>query len=486
MTVSDDRGGADRLLVTSIDQIDLAAYQTDCDGRIVRFNKAAEALWRDRPASSAPSPSELVETADSKVQRGRKRRVRTGPSAAGQNGHGGQSDPYPLQVHHLQLTDSAGAGAGTLTLLVEGPERSADMSELTQAKAWLEGVFSSDVVGLTVFNLETLKTLHANDRMLDLIGATRFEFATGLRSCLDATPAEHRALDDAAIDEARHSGYWQPFEKEYERPDGSRVPVRVSSAPMPLFPNHIVVCVEDLTERREAERQLDLLRSEVNHLARVSAMGTMASILAHEVSQPLVAVSNILAALNLFADQGVEFSDSRVKEQLALARLQSQRAAELLRRIRHFASPGKEQRVEVDLEQAIEEAAAIALLRSPDVELAVAIGPDAGTVIGDPLQVQQVLANVLRNAAEAMERRGRVSIAAVRLEATVEVAVSDEGPGFAAETEAHMFEPFRTTKADGTGLGLSVCRSIIEQHGGRIYIDRAAPGGRVVFTLPAH
>lgn len=348
-----------------------------------------------------------------------------------------------------------------------------------------EGVFNSDVIGLTIFDLATLQTVRANDYMLRLIGATRAEFENGSRCCYKATPPEWRWLDDHAVAQARSEGRWEAFEKEYERPDGSRVPVRVSSAPLANASQLIVVCVEDLSERKSAEERVRLLQSEVNHLSRLTAMGTMASILAHEVAQPMLAVSNALAALSQIKSDGAELTDIRAERALELATRQSARAVQLLQRIRRFAAPDKGACEPLDVRDAIEDAAALALLRHPDVELQITTSSRAARVLGDAIQVEQVLVNLIRNAAEAMDGRGRIEVTARRVSEHVEVAVHDSGPGFGKLAE-HAFQAFTTSKPDGTGLGLTICREIIEGMGGRIRIDNTAEGGLVLFTLPRY
>lgn len=347
----------------------------------------------------------------------------------------------------------------------------------------LEGMFNSDVLGFTVFDLKTAQTIRANDYLLRLIGATREQFERGERGCHIATPPEWSHLDTRAIAEGQAKGSWAPFEKEFERPDGSRVPVRISSAAMPDVPGLVVVCIEDLSERKAAEQQLKLLRSEVNHLSRLSAMGTMASVLAHEVSQPLIAVSNALAMLEALQGGGVALGEARAAQALALAGRQTRRATLLLQRISTFSAPDRDAHAPIRLRAPIEDAAGLALMRMPGVVLGIAISRQAEFVRGDAIQVEQIILNLVRNAAEAMCGSGRIDIAARRRGHMVEISVADTGPGFGADGD-RAFEAFATSKPNGTGLGLAICRELVERHGGTIRVDAKAEGGRVVFTLP--
>lgn len=375
------------------------------------------------------------------------------------------------------------ANGAALVPLPTPAERWHQLEAEYTASPILEGMFNSDVLGFTVFDLKTVQTIRANDYLLRLIGASRDQFERGERCCYTATPAEWSHLDARAVAEAKTNGSWAPFEKEFERPDGSRVPVRISSAPMPNVPDLVVVCVEDLTECRAAQQQLKLLRSEINHLSRLSAMGTMASVLAHEVSQPLLAVTNALSMLEALQGAGASLAETHAAQALALARRQTRRATLLLQRISTFSGPDRDAHGPVSLREPIEDAASLALMRIPGVALSTSITRQAEYVRGDAIQIEQIILNLVRNAAEALQGRGSIDVSARRRRDMVEVAVTDSGPGFGAQG-SKAFEAFATTKPNGTGLGLAICRELVERHGGTIRIDPRAPGGRVVFTLP--
>lgn len=350
-------------------------------------------------------------------------------------------------------------------------------------RAMLDGLFRSDVIGLTIFDIGSLRTIRANDYMLRLIGATRSEFQAGTRCCYSATPPEWRFADDDAVVQAKEHGSWTPFEKEYERPDGSRVPVRVSSAPLHGNRGLVAVCVEDLSERRRTDDRLQLLQSEVNHLSRLSSMGATASILAHEVAQPILGVMNAITALEAARIAGLPMSDDRVGHALALAQRQAQRAGKLLKRTRRHAAPDRGSFKVVRLKELVDEAAQLALVRSPNIQLHLMLCGKGKLVRVDEIQIEQVLANIIRNAAEAMGGEGVITVSSKVAGDRVEVAVEDTGPGFGSGAES-AFEAFYTTKETGTGLGLAICRQIVERHSGSIIAENGVYGGRVVFTLP--
>ncbi len=167
----------------------------------------------------------------------------------------------------LALRRAREAEAAEAALRRETAERAAAEARRA-AEARFRGVFESRVVGMAVFELATGCTLLANDRLLEMTGTTREAFESGRWDWRPVTPPEHQPRDERAIAEARQRGWWDPYEKEYLRPDGTRLPVRISSAPLPGEPGRIVVLVEDITERREAELRRDLLMREVDHRAK--------------------------------------------------------------------------------------------------------------------------------------------------------------------------------------------------------------------------
>jgi PAS domain S-box-containing protein len=180
-------------------------------------------------------------------------------------------------------------------------------------------VFESPVVGISVFNVQTGRTQLANDRLLGMIGATRAQFEAGDWDCCMATAPEHQVLDEQAIREARQRGWCEPFEKDFLRPDGSRLPVRVSSAPMPGEPESVVLLVQDISEQREAELRRDLLMREVDHRAK-NALATARAALrltraptleafVQEVDGRIGALAQALVLLSTTQWQGVDLAD---------------------------------------------------------------------------------------------------------------------------------------------------------------------------------
>lgn len=247
--------------------------------------------------------------------------------------------------------------------------------------------------------------------------------------------------------------------------------------------------VQDLTERQETEFRLEELQNELAHVSRISAMGTMASSLAHELNQPLAAIANYLeGALELLEDPHSENLNT-VRAALQDATQQSVRAGRIVRGLRDFIARGdSEKRVE-SLGRLISEANALALIgaREQGIDVMLQLDPSVDKVLVGRVQVQQVLVNLIRNGIEAMAT-SPVKRLVIRTEKAphglVRVSVVDSGSGVDAEVATRLFQPFLSTKDTGMGLGLSICQTIIEAQGGNIWAEPALGGGTIFhFTL---
>ncbi|MGZ8402837.1 MAG: sensor histidine kinase [Rhodoplanes sp.] len=277
-----------------------------------------------------------------------------------------------------------------------------------------------------------------------------------------------------------------------ERKDGSTFPIALSVAEMNsngrrLFTGYI----RDLTERQETEERMEQLQSELVHISRLTAMGEMASALAHELNQPLSAIANYLTGSRRLLAEASEENVRLVRTAIDAAVEQSLRAGQIIRRLRDFVAHREpEKRIE-SLRKLIEETSALALVGAKELGIRVRLRfePAIDRVIVDKVQIQQVLVNLMRNAVEAMEssdRRELTVTTGLGQDGVALVEVADTGCGIAREMADHLFLPFATTKPHGMGIGLSISRTIIEGHEGRIWAD-ANPGGGTAFrfTLPA-
>lgn len=300
-------------------------------------------------------------------------------------------------------------------------------------------------------------------------------------------------------DRERHDGYVRRYldtgEKRIigigrtvtgQRRDGSTFPMELAVGEAITEGARVFTgFIRDLTEKHAAEARIEQLRSELVHAARLSAMGTMASTLAHEINQPISAtVSYVRGALNLMRD-GEPVDLATVEEALEAATDEAMRAGGIVRRLRDFVARGDLEKSVENLPALIDEAAKLAMIgaREKGVSAHFDLDPDATPVLVDKVQVQQVLINLMRNAVEAMTQSPeRLLTVSTRPHDTdlVRVTVADTGPGVAPEVAADLFRAFNSTKAEGMGLGLSICRTIVEANGGRIWMT-PRPGGGTEF-----
>ena len=307
-------------------------------------------------------------------------------------------------------------------------------------------------------------------------------------------------------DRERHDGYLSHYRATGERKiigigrvttarhrDGFTFPIELSVGEAWVGDRRIFTgFIRDLTERQQAELRLQDLQSGLAHVGRVSEMGTLASSLAHELNQPLTAVANYCeAARDLLAGEPDAETLALVREALDDAASQSVRAGQIVRRLRDFISHGETERRVESLPRLISEANALALVgtREHGIEVHVRLDPAADKVFVDRIQIQQVLVNLIRNAIDAMVgsriRALTIRAAPVAGEA-VQISIEDTGSGISDEIAQQLFQPFVTSKQGGMGIGLSICRTIVEAHGGRIWFEAAPRGGTTFnFTIPS-
>ncbi|CAM5766527.1 sensor protein FixL [Labrys miyagiensis] len=297
-------------------------------------------------------------------------------------------------------------------------------------------------------------------------------------------------------DRSRHDSYLSRYQRTGHRhiigigrivtgrrQDGSTFPMHLSVGEMRSSGRrYFTGFVRDLTEQQQTQARLVELQSELVHISRLSAMGEMASALAHELNQPLAAISNYLKGSRRLLEASRQPNADKIEAALDRAAEQAIRAGQIIRRLRSFVSRGEtEKRVE-SIAKLVEEAGALGLVgaREQGVVLHFDLDPDCDLVLADRVQIQQVLVNLFRNALEAMQASGRreltVSNAAVDND-MIQITVADTGHGFADEVKPGLFQPFFTTKQTGMGVGLSISRTIVEAHGGQMWAEANEAGG---------
>ncbi|WP_426046139.1 PAS domain S-box protein [Brevundimonas sp. TWP3-1-2b1] len=275
-----------------------------------------------------------------------------------------------------------------------------------------------------------------------------------------------------------------------ERRDGSTFPMELAVGEARVGTSRFFTgFIRDLTERRDQERRLQELQSELVHVSRLTAMGEMASALAHELNQPLSAIASYMRGSVTLLD-GPDPDLAKLRKALDSAAGQALRAGDVIKHLREFVDKGETEHTLEDPARMMEEASALALvgIKDQDVRVDLRLPRDLGTVIVDKIQIQQVALNLIRNALDAMagspRRQLEVSIRADD-DHMIRISVKDTGPGLEPSVRERLFAPFVTTKATGMGVGLSICRTIVEAHGGRIWSDDNLDGGATFsFTLP--
>jgi len=275
------------------------------------------------------------------------------------------------------------------------------------------------------------------------------------------------------------------------RKDGSTFPLELAISEVSVGPDrHFVGFARDLTERQEMEDRLQELHEKLMRVSRLSAMGQMGAALAHELNQPLTAILNYSVAAKHIAGRGGTDALAQLPGLLQQVSEQATRAGQIIRHIRQFVEKGASKRQTEDVNQLVEEACALALVGTKQIgikstfELSANLPP----ISVDKVQIQQVIMNLVRNAVDAMSEHDRRELRVTTREAAsgmIAVGVADSGPGLSEQVRARLFQPFVSSKADGMGIGLSICRAIVQAHHGRISSEPNPGGGaHFVFELP--
>ncbi|MNM76607.1 Sensor histidine kinase TmoS [compost metagenome] len=347
--------------------------------------------------------------------------------------------------------------------------------------------------------METQVIVEANDAFLRLVGYDREDLRSRGMRWTAMTPPDWLEVDlRDRLPVLKRSGHLQPFEKEYFRKDGSRVPVMMGVARFEDGGKQGVAFVLDLTERklaeaeaRESERRYRETQNALAHVNRVTTMGQLTASISHELKQPIGACAmNASAGLRWLGAVPPNLEEAR----LAFERINkdARQASDMMSHIRDLFKNAPLQKEGVQINEAIREV--ISLTRGEVVQHGVAVqmqlAEDLPPVKGDRVQLQQALLNLIMNAVEAMSTvedgpRELTVRTAADADHTVVVTVRDSGPGVPPEHAARLFEPFCTTKSSGMGMGLTICRSIIQAHGGTLELcENEARGAVFQFTVP--
>ena len=362
--------------------------------------------------------------------------------------------------------------------------------ELTMTEERWRKLFESVPVGVVLVGPDR-RYIAANPTFQKMTGYSEAELRR-------LSPADITHEDDQATTEAIITGHYggEPYRghlvKRYRRKDGGLTWAEVDGflAPGPESSFFLAGVSVDITERKLAEEALRDARADVERMARLTTMGELTASIAHEINQPLAAIVTQSEAALRFLDRDEPDLDE-VQDALSSIARDGMRAGEVIRGLRALARKSGPQLTKLDIDDVVRQVLAIAhgeLLRH-DVVLRTELATDGRLVMGDRVQLQQVLLNLIMNGVEAMrgimERTRELTVSSLAERSGVLVAVKDTGAGLDPAVAERMFQPFFTTKPDGLGMGLGICRSIVETHGGHLWVSPREPhGAEVRFTVP--
>jgi PAS domain S-box-containing protein len=370
--------------------------------------------------------------------------------------------------------------------------------ELREREANVRRLVDANIIGIFIWRMPG-SIVDANEAFLRMVGYDREDLLSGRINWKELTPPEWRERDTQGMAELLATGAIQPYEKEYCHKDGRPVPVLIGCAKFEGERDDGVAFIVDLTDRkkaeqsiRESEQRYREAQMELARANRIATLGQMSASIAHEINQPVAAtVTNAQAAVR-FLDAGEPNLDE-VRQALHRIVKLGNRVVDVIGRIRALAQKGPPRQDQFEINEAIQEV--VSLSHSELVKRGVTVCNELGERLplarADRVQLQQVVLNLLMNAVEAMsavsERPAKLRISTARTVAgELLVRVEDSGPGLDPASTARIFDPFYSTKPGGLGIGLSICRSIIEAHEGRLWSESSELGGAAfAFTVPA-
>ncbi len=349
--------------------------------------------------------------------------------------------------------------------------------DLQEREAKVRRLVDSNIIGICIFDPDR-RIVEANDAFLGIVGYSRDDVISGRLSFSGLTPPEWAGTDERILAELASTGTSGPFEKDFFRKDGSRVPVLVGGATFGEPPRQGVAFVLDLTERKRAE-------AELAHANRVATMGQLTASIAHEVNQPIAAaLLNAQGAIRWLTHQPPNLEMTRQSVERIIT--DSKRAGDIVSRIRDFFKKAPTRKEDWEINEAILDITRLARAAMSDhcVLVKMKLSEALPRMLGDKVQLQQVILNLIMNAIEAMsevkEGSRELLISSGRAGSDgVLVTVADSGPGLPHANPERIFEAFYTTKSSGLGMGLSICRSIVDTHGGRLWAMPNQPRGAV-------
>jgi PAS domain S-box-containing protein len=372
-------------------------------------------------------------------------------------------------------------------------------NDLREREARIRRLVDSNIIGIMIWDFQG-RIIDANEALLEMLGYSREDLISGRIAWAELTPAEWAPADQDALAQVSATGSCRPYEKEFSRKDDSRVPILIAGALFEWSREEGVAFVIDMTDRKRAEEKLRaseqrLLDAQIElaHVNRVTTTGQLAASIAHEVNQPLAAVVANAEACLRWLRRGIPDVEAACRSVEWIID-DGNRASEVIRRVRALANKTSLEKVPLDVNDVVRETIPLVKreLIGHQVSLRMELAPALPMILGDRVQLQQVIINLVMNGIEAMQSvtdRPRELAIRSRQDETQQVLVSvtDCGVGISVEDADRLFNPFFTTKSGGMGMGLSICRSIMEAHGGRLWATANVPHGATLqLTLPVN
>lgn len=487
---AESRARLDALLATAVDGIVII----DAAGIVQVYSPACERLFGYRAEEVVGRnvkmlmPSPYREEHDGYLENyrrtGEKRIIGIGREVMGQRKDG---STFPM---YLSVGEGKLGGEGMYVGIIHDiTERRYQEHALREREARLSSILETVPDAITIIDEQGL--IESFSPAAERLFGYAFAEVLG-KNVRMLMPSPYRENHDGYMDRYRRTG-----EKRIigigrivvgQRRDGTTFPMELAVGEIVVGQRRLFTgFIRDITERQSTERRLQELQSELLHVSRLSAMGQMASALAHELNQPLSAIMNYAKAARRTIDGLDDPQIGRAVELIDKAAAQTGRAGQIIRRLREFIEKGKSNQAFENLNKVMEEAIALSLVgvAEANVRVRIDLHPSLPPVLIDKIQIQQVALNLIRNSVEAMQGvdRRELDVSTGREDGQFAlVSVRDTGPGLAPEVAANLFQPFTTTKEQGMGIGLSICRSIIEAHGGTLWATPNPEGG-VTFSF---
>lgn len=394
---------------------------------------------------------------------------------------------FPVEYVSTPIWDD-GALVGAVVSFRDITDRKRAQDALKESEERYRRIFEASYDAILLLDAEDGSILDVNDEACRMLGYARDRLMA--MTGFDIHTNDARQLKEF-IATVREQGRWKTDALSCLASGGEQIPVQLSASSIAFEgSDRVLIIAHDMRRRVETDRRVRQLQSDLHHVSRLSAMGEMASGLAHELNQPLTAVMNYVQASRRLLESAAEGAADKAAGHMDKAASQAGRAGDIIRGLRKFVEKGEAVRTFEDLNAVVEEASGLALAGGAAEAMAFEtdLAPGLPPVPIDRIQIQQVVFNLVRNAVEALSGcdDGRLAVATCRADdGAVAVAVRDNGPGLADTVSDRLFQSFVTTKPEGMGVGLSICRTIVEDHNGRLWPERNPGRGMTFqFTLP--